>query len=109
MHEAEIQVLKNEISEHKIRIFELEQLNTLLESDQIVTFENGKYSNEIRECIVFLISTHLLSPLMNLNSQLFSHIFLAFHFRFSISCSYSLTCSCNTFNTSFRKHPNSTP
>lgn len=29
-HEAEIQVLKNEISEHNIRISELEQLNTLL-------------------------------------------------------------------------------
>ena len=35
-HEAEIQELKNEISEHNIRISELEQLNTLPESDQIV-------------------------------------------------------------------------
>ena len=55
-HEDEIQELKNEISEHNIRISELEQLNILLESDQIVTFENGKYSNEIRECIMSLVT-----------------------------------------------------
>ena len=55
-HESEIQELKNEISEHNIRISELEQLNILLESDQIVTFENGKYSNEIRECIMSLVT-----------------------------------------------------
>jgi TolA-binding protein len=35
-HEAEIQELKNEISEHNIRISELEQLNTLLKNDQLL-------------------------------------------------------------------------
>ena len=38
------------------KISELEQLNILLESDQVLTFENGRYINEVRECIMALLT-----------------------------------------------------
>ena len=55
-HEDEIVHLKNEISKHNKTITELEQLNVLLENEQIITFQNGKYVNEIRECIMSLLT-----------------------------------------------------
>ena len=54
-HEDEIVHLKNEISKHNKKITKLEQLNVLLENDQIIAFQNGKYVNEIRECIMSLL------------------------------------------------------
>ena len=38
------------------RISELEQLNVCLENEQIALFENGKYVNEVKECIMSLVT-----------------------------------------------------
>ena len=34
----------------------MEKVNDFLESDLIPTFENGKYTNEIRECCIQLVT-----------------------------------------------------
>lgn len=55
-HEDEICDLKEQINLRNKKITELQQLNVLLESDQIKTFENGRYVNEVRECIMSLLT-----------------------------------------------------
>lgn len=55
-HEDEICDLKEQINLRNKKITELQQLNVLLESDQIKTFENGWYVNEVRECIMSLLA-----------------------------------------------------
>ena len=53
-HEIEIKELKDKIDINNKRINELEQLNVGLEKDEIILFENGKYVNEVRDCIMSL-------------------------------------------------------
>jgi len=55
-HEIEIQELKDKIEVNNKRISELEQLNVCLENDEIILFENGKYVNEVRDCIMSLVT-----------------------------------------------------
>ena len=55
-NEAEIERLKNQIHEHMDRISELEEINILLESDTVKMFENGRYRDEVRECIMTLMT-----------------------------------------------------
>ena len=51
-HEEEIATLKEQVHMNNNKISELEQLNIVLESDQVLTFENGRYINEVRACIM---------------------------------------------------------
>ena len=44
--------LKEQVHMNNNKISELELLNILLESDQVLTFENGRYINEVRACIM---------------------------------------------------------
>ena len=55
-HETQILELKNKIEMNNKKIAELEQLNVCLENDKILTFENGRYINEVRECIMSLVT-----------------------------------------------------
>jgi hypothetical protein len=55
-HEEEIATLKEQVHMNNNKISELEQLNILLESDQVLTFENGRYINEVRACIMALLT-----------------------------------------------------
>lgn len=49
-HEIEIENFEHEKKELNEQIIGLEKINDFLEGDTIQTFENGKYTNEVREC-----------------------------------------------------------
>ena len=59
--ETLINQLNDQIDIHKKEILNLEQLQSLLESDSIVTFENGKYVSEVRETIMALVTQYNVS------------------------------------------------
>lgn len=59
--ESEIFDLELKVKMAQARIGDLEQLNVLLESDVVKTFEDGKYCDEVRECIMSLITEHNVS------------------------------------------------
>ena len=60
-NEDEIVKLKNEIKDKECRISELEQVNALMESPEIECYYEGKYSDEIRETIMSLVTEHGVS------------------------------------------------
>ncbi|VDI71580.1 E1A/CREB-binding protein [Mytilus galloprovincialis] len=55
-HVFEIQNLKADIAAKQDRILELEDLNSILADDKIESFYDGKFSNEVRETIMTLLT-----------------------------------------------------
>lgn len=55
-HEIEIENFEHEKKELNEQIIGLEKINDFLEGDTIQTFENGKYTNEVRECCMQLVT-----------------------------------------------------
>ncbi|CAC5376815.1 unnamed protein product [Mytilus coruscus] len=55
-HLFEIQNLKVDIAAKQDRILELEDLNSILADDKIESFYDGKFSNEVRETIMTLLT-----------------------------------------------------
>ena len=48
--------LKDELKEQRDRVSQLEAVVRLMESETVSTFEDGKYSNEVRECCIALLT-----------------------------------------------------
>lgn len=55
-HDIEIENFEYEKKDLNEQIKGLEKVNAFLEGDTIATFENGKYTNEVRECCMQLVT-----------------------------------------------------
>ncbi|VDI51116.1 Hypothetical predicted protein [Mytilus galloprovincialis] len=55
-HDIEIENFEYEKKDLNEQIKALEKVNAFLEGDTIATFENGKYTNEVRECCMQLVT-----------------------------------------------------
>ena len=55
--EFEILKLKSELMQKEKEIEDLQIANDFLESDAVCTFADGKYTNEVRECVMTLMTT----------------------------------------------------
>ena len=59
--EEQIRPLEEEVANLHTRISQLEQINVLLEKDEIKTFENGRYTVELRQVCMELLTSHHVS------------------------------------------------
>ena len=72
-HLEEISELQEKIAILNRKNKELEELVCILQDEEIITFQNGRYGNNIRECIMELLSVNVSKGRNDLKSGVLKH------------------------------------